>query len=48
MTLEVASPTLLVRQLMDRETCTYTYLLVDRDSRQGVVIDPVREQLELL
>ena len=36
----------LLRQLMDRDTWTYTYLLVDPDSRQGVLIDPVREQVE--
>ncbi len=46
MPIEVASPRLLVRQLMDRDTWTYTYLLVDPDTQQGVLIDPVREQLE--
>ena len=34
------------RQLFDRETCTYTYLLADRDSRQAVLIDPVFEQVD--
>ncbi len=35
---------LLLRQLFDAETGTFTYLLADVDSRQGVVIDPVYEQ----
>lgn len=32
---------LLFRQLFDRESCTFTYLLADGDSRIGVLIDPV-------
>ncbi len=35
---------LLLRQLFDAETGTFTYLLADVASRQGVVIDPVYEQ----
>ncbi|QVL52004.1 MAG: MBL fold metallo-hydrolase [Cyanobium sp. M30B3] len=35
---------LLFRQLFDADTGTYTYLLVDVPSRQGVLIDPVFEQ----
>lgn len=46
MSIELATPRLLLRQLMDRDTWTYTYLLVDPDTQQGVLIDPVREQLE--
>ncbi len=46
MAIQVANPKLLVRQLMDRDTWTYTYLLVDPDTQQGVLIDPVREQLK--
>lgn len=45
MVLKVARPNLVVRQLMDRDTWTYTYLLVDPMSMQGVLIDPVQEQL---
>jgi len=37
---------MLFRQLYDRETCTYTYLLADDDSREAVLIDPVLEQVE--
>lgn len=37
---------MIFRQLFDRETCTYTYLLADPDTREAVLIDPVREQIE--
>ena len=36
---------MLLRQLFDAETCTYTYLLADEETREAVLIDPVREQL---
>ena len=36
---------MLFRQLLDPETSTFTYLLADEDSREAVIIDPVREQL---
>jgi len=36
--------TLLFRQLFDADTGTFTYLLADGPSRQGVLIDPVFEQ----
>ncbi|MFC1749279.1 MBL fold metallo-hydrolase [Pseudomonadota bacterium] len=45
MSLDLACPSLIVRQLLDRDTCTYTYLLIDRDTRHGVIVDPVHEQL---
>ena len=35
---------LLFRQLFDAETGTYTYLLVDVASREGLLVDPVYEQ----
>lgn len=35
---------MIFRQLFDRETCTYTYLLADEASRDAVIIDPVFEQ----
>jgi sulfur dioxygenase len=34
------------RQLVDPESCTYTYLLGDETTRAAVLIDPVLEQLE--
>jgi len=37
---------MLIRQLFDRETSTYTYLIADPATRQAALIDPVREQLE--
>jgi glyoxylase-like metal-dependent hydrolase (beta-lactamase superfamily II)/rhodanese-related sulfurtransferase len=35
----------LLRQLLDPETSTWTYLLADEASREAVLIDPVREQV---
>ena len=32
---------LFFRQLFDRESCTYTYLLADEATHEGVLIDPV-------
>ncbi len=46
MAIQFNPPNLLVRQLMDRDTWTYTYLLVDPNTQQGLLIDPVREQLD--
>jgi sulfur dioxygenase len=37
---------MLFRQLFDAESSTYTYLLADEGTREAVLIDPVREQLE--
>lgn len=34
------------RQLFDAETWTYTYLLIDDESREAIIIDPVREHIE--
>lgn len=36
----------LFRQLFDRESSTYTYLVADSRTRDAVLIDPVREQVE--
>ena len=33
-------------QLFDPASSTYTYILVDEDSREAVIIDPVDVQLE--
>ena len=35
-----------VRQLFDRETSTYTYLIADEASNEAAIIDPVKEQLD--
>ncbi|MFO0687863.1 MAG: MBL fold metallo-hydrolase [Myxococcota bacterium] len=37
---------MIFRQLFDLETSTYTYLLGDSQSREAVLIDPVRERWE--
>ena len=37
---------MLLRQLFDHETWTYTYLLADEASREALLIDPVVDQLE--
>ncbi len=37
---------MLFRQLFDRESCTYTYLIADGLTKQAVLVDPVLEQLE--
>jgi len=36
---------MILRQLFDHETYTYTYLIADETSRDAVIIDPVKEQL---
>lgn len=37
---------MLFRQLFDRESSTYTYILADEETREAVIIDPVRDQLD--
>jgi len=37
---------MLFRQLIDPDTSTYTYLLADSDTREAVLIDSVREQVD--
>ena len=37
---------MLLRQLFDHETWTYTYLIADEASGEAVLIDPVIDQLE--
>lgn len=37
---------MLFRQLFDAETSTYSYLLADEESREAVLIDSVREQVD--
>ena len=34
------------RQLFDRTSCTYTYVLADEDTREAVIIDPVDELVD--
>lgn len=37
---------MIFRQLFDKDTSTYSYLLADEATGEAVLIDPVREQLE--
>lgn len=37
---------MLFRQLFDRESSTYTYLIADKKTHQAVLVDPVIEQVE--
>jgi len=37
---------MIIRQLFDPETSTYSYLLADETTREALLIDPVIEQLE--
>lgn len=37
---------MLFRQLYDADTSTYTYLLADEETREAVIIDSVRDQVE--
>jgi len=42
----MTTPRLTVKQLFDRESCTYTYLLIDSETREGAIIDGVLETYE--
>lgn len=46
MTIQVSHSQLLLRQLFDRDTFTYTYLLVDTETQEGAIIDGVKEQFD--
>jgi sulfur dioxygenase len=37
---------MLLKQLFDQDTWTYTYLLADPDTREALIIDPVLERVE--
>ncbi|MDI9817767.1 MULTISPECIES: MBL fold metallo-hydrolase [unclassified Legionella] len=36
---------MIFRQLFDRQSCTYTYLLASAESKEAVIIDPVKENV---
>ena len=38
----------LLRQLFDKESSTYTYLLADMVAREAILIDPVIEQVFMM
>lgn len=37
---------IIFRQLFDEKTWTYTYIVADASSKEAVIIDPVRDQVE--
>lgn len=37
---------MLFRQLFDRESCTYTYLIAETATKEAILVDPVLEQVE--
>ncbi|AKG21372.1 FAD/NAD(P)-binding protein [Calothrix sp. 336/3] len=37
---------MIFRQLFDRESCTYTYLIIDGETHTALLVDPVLEQVE--
>lgn len=37
---------IIFRQLFDEKTWTYTYIIADASSKEAVIIDPVRDQVE--
>ncbi|NMG08415.1 FAD/NAD(P)-binding protein [Brasilonema sp. UFV-L1] len=39
-------PAMLFRQLFDKESSTYTYLIADPDTSTAILVDPVLEQVE--
>jgi len=41
----LAKNKLTIKQFFDRDSCTYTYLLIDLNSHQGAIIDGVKEHL---
>ncbi len=42
----MTTPHLTVKQLFDRESCTYSYLLIDTETGEGAIIDSVFETFE--
>lgn len=39
-------PSMLFRQLFDKESSTYTYLIADSETKTAILVDPVLEQVE--
>jgi len=46
MSIPFSHPSLLVKQLFDLESCTYTYILADPATREGAIVDAVNEQFD--
>lgn len=37
---------IIFRQLFDEKSWTYTYILADSETREALIIDPVRDQID--
>lgn len=37
---------MILRQLLDYDTFTYTYLIADKETKEAIIIDPVKEQFD--
>ena len=37
---------IIFRQLFDEKTWTYTYIIADESTKEAIIIDPVRDQVE--
>ena len=37
---------MIFRQMFDKESWTYSYLLADEETKEAVIIDPVIDQVE--
>jgi hypothetical protein len=46
--MSAASSKVAIRQLFEKESSTYTYLLIDSNSKEALLIDPVVETAERL
>lgn len=42
----MANKNLMLRQLFEKESSTYTYLLADKNTKEAIIIDPVRETMQ--
>ncbi|MEH2373196.1 FAD/NAD(P)-binding protein [Nostoc sp.] len=45
-TFGLKKPSMLFRQLFDKESSTYTYLIADPETKTAILVDPVLEQVE--
>ncbi|WP_292801624.1 FAD/NAD(P)-binding protein [Nostoc sp. NMS7] len=45
-TFGLMKPSMLFRQLFDKESSTYTYLIADPETKTAILVDPVLEQVE--
>ncbi|GAA6621477.1 FAD/NAD(P)-binding protein [Scytonema sp. NUACC26] len=43
---KLPKPVMLFRQLFDKESSTYTYLIADPETKEAILVDPVLEQVE--